>query len=157
MTHMTHNELKENPEGGDLVRPAYSVWLDEEGRVFNDRSAALLELVRSTGSLSKAAAGLGVSYSGAWYSIKALETNCGVAVLERRMGGRNGGGCKLTTAGEELLCRYHAFRAQVDRELQRAFAAHLGDWPRPRGTGSVMIPDASRPRAGAGDTGSPSE
>jgi molybdate transport system regulatory protein len=88
--------------------------------------------VRTEGSLSKAAAALGMSYNKAWRSLRAAEERLGFALLERQVGGKQGGGSRLSPKGEELLKRYQDLRADADRELERLFHVHFSDWPAPQ-------------------------
>lgn len=111
------------------MRLAYRMWLEDHGRAFGEGPAALLDLVRTEGSLSQAAARLGMSYNKAWRTLKAAEERLGFPLLERQVGGKHGGGSKLSASGEELLERYQALRDDAGRELQRLFRKHFRDWP----------------------------
>ena len=111
------------------MRLAYRMWLEADGRAFGEGPAALLDLVRTEGSLSRAAARLGMSYNKAWRTLRAAEGRLGFPLLERRIGGVRGGGSALSAAGEELLGRYHALQAAADREMRRLFSEHFSDWP----------------------------
>jgi molybdate transport system regulatory protein len=113
------------------MRLAYRLWLESDGRAFGEGPAALLDLVRTEGSLSKAAAALGMSYNKAWRSLRAAEERLGFALLERQVGGKEGGGSRLSVQGEELLGRYQDLRADVDRELERLFRVHFSEFPWP--------------------------
>ena len=73
------------------MRLAYKLWLEDNGRAFGDGPAALLDLVRTEGSLSKAAERLGMSYTKAWLTMRATEKRLGFPLLERRTGGKQGG------------------------------------------------------------------
>ena len=55
------------------MRLAYKIWIDENGRAFGEGPAALLDLIRTEGSLNKAAARLGMAYPAAWLMMKATE------------------------------------------------------------------------------------
>ncbi len=114
------------------MRLAYRLWLESNGRAFGEGPAALLDLVRTEGSLSKAARALGMSYNKAWRSLRAAEERLGFALLERQVGGKEGGGSRLSPKGEELLKRYQDLRADADRELERLFQVHFSDWPAPQ-------------------------
>ena len=111
------------------MRLAYRMWLDSDGRAFGEGPAALLDLVRTEGSLSKAAARLGMSYNKAWRTLHAAEQRLGFPLLERRIGGERGGGSRLSASGEELLRRYQALHADVDREMRRLYEDHFSNWP----------------------------
>jgi molybdate transport system regulatory protein len=110
------------------------VWLELDGQaVFGDGKARMLEAVERTGSLTAAAESLGMSFRGFWGRLREMEQRLGVKVVERRHGGRGGGGAHLTAAGEALLGIYRRFRrginAMVDGRLERAMAR----FKRPRG------------------------
>ena len=111
------------------MRLAYRLWLDAGGRVFGEGPAALLELVKTEGSLARAAAHMGMSYNKAWRTLHAAEERLGFALLERQIGGEHGGGSRLSPEGEELLRRYHALKADVDRDLDKLYRKHFADWP----------------------------
>jgi len=111
------------------MRLAYRMWLDADGRAFGEGPAALLDLVRTEGSLSKAAARLGMSYNKAWRTLHAAEQRLGFPLLDRHIGGEHGGGSRLSDRGEELLMRYQALHADADREMRRLFEEHFSDWP----------------------------
>jgi len=111
------------------MRLAYRLWLESDGRAFGEGPAALLDLVRSEGSLSKAASHMGMSYNKAWRTLHAAEQRLGFALLERRIGGQHGGGSRVSVEGEELLRRYHALQADVGRDLEALYRKHFADWP----------------------------
>ena len=111
------------------LRPAFRLWLDADGRAFGEGPAALLELVAAEGSLRRAAARLGMSYNKAWRTVRAAEGRLGLPLLERHDAGGRGRGSRLSSAAEELLRRYQAYRADADRELRRLFDKHFADWP----------------------------
>ena len=86
-------------------------------KAFGPGVAALLEGVRTDGSLRRAAAGMQMSYNKAWHIVRACEQALGFALLERRIGGVQGGGATLTPQAEDLLVRYRAFEAEANRLL----------------------------------------
>ena len=84
-----------------------------EGDVeFDGRDAALLETIAREGSVARAAAELGRSRARALSRIETLEAGFG-ELVERRRGGRSGGGSRLTEAGTRLLNRYERLAAAV--------------------------------------------
>lgn len=73
-----------------------------------DRRLRLLERIADTGSISRAAKALGMSYRAAWNAVDALRNLAGEALLVTQAGGSEGGGTRLTAAGERLLRTYRA-------------------------------------------------
>jgi molybdate transport system regulatory protein len=75
--------------------------------------AELLELLLQTGSLTKAARSLEMSYMRAWTLVKTMN-KCfcqPVAVAER--GGKNGGGMTVTATGRRVLALYQEMESKT--------------------------------------------
>jgi molybdate transport system regulatory protein len=84
--------------------------------------AALLAGVEATGSLTKAAAGAGMSYRYAWHLVHQAEEHLGQPMLVARSGGKRGGGSVLAPVGRRLLTVFETLNADV-----AAFAARRLD------------------------------
>jgi molybdate transport system regulatory protein len=82
---------------------------------------ALLELIRSTGSLSEAARRLRMSYRRAWLLLEDLNTSFQQPVALMSVGGKGGGGASLTTFGAELVVAYRELEAHIRKRAQTAF------------------------------------
>ncbi len=78
----------------------------------------LLERIDSSGSISAAANSLGMSYKAAWDAVEGINNLSAQPLVERRVGGRNGGGAALTTHGRRLLAAYR----RLDKERERVLA-----------------------------------
>ena len=61
--------------------------------------ARLLELIEETGSIRSAATKMKLSYRRAWLLLQDIEKIFGGSVLDRRTGGKAGGGAALTATG----------------------------------------------------------
>ena len=73
------------------MRPAWKLWLEkDEGKVFGPGPAQLLDHVARSGSLRKAANELEMSYSKAYWTLRAMEERLGFALLTRTVGGPSG-------------------------------------------------------------------
>lgn len=111
----------------------YKVWLEHEGlgKAFGDGPLEMLQRVERCGSLRQAAAEMGMSYNKAWYLVRKLEKALGFALLERRSGGRHGGGSVVTPRARELMVQYRRFREQVARDLVELYRRNFADfgWP----------------------------
>ena len=100
------------------LEPRCRAWLEKDGRpVFGDGRARLLEGILRAGSIKGGAATLGMSYRNAWVHLNHMEQRLGMKLVERRVGGSHGGGCRLTPAGNRLLTAYREFRKVLDREM----------------------------------------
>jgi molybdate transport system regulatory protein len=82
---------------------------------------ALLEAIRSAGSLSQAARQLRMSYRRAWLLVASLNDAFKKPVARATTGGRGGGGAELTAFGEQLIKSYRA----LDREISSLAARRL--------------------------------
>jgi molybdate transport system regulatory protein len=84
---------------------------------------ALLEAIKSTGSISDAARTLGMSYRRAWMLINSLKQGFSEAVSVSSTGGAGGGGARITTFGSNLIKQYRT----LEREVGRLGAQRLTD------------------------------
>ncbi|WP_305907477.1 TOBE domain-containing protein [Methylomarinum sp. Ch1-1] len=80
----------------------------------------LLERIDASGSIRAAANALGMSYKAAWDAVENINNLSAQPLVERRVGGRNGGGAVLTTHGRRLVAAYR----RLDKERERVLA-HL--------------------------------
>jgi molybdate transport system regulatory protein len=83
--------------------------------------ARLLELIEETGSIRAAAAKMKLSYRRAWLLLQNIEKIFGNAVLERRTGGKSGGGAALTANGRDIVKHFR----NAERRAARAIKADL--------------------------------
>ena len=73
-----------------------------------DRRLALLGGLARTGSILRAARSVGMSYRGAWLAVEAMNSAAPAPLVERRAGGKGGGGTRLTASGKALLAAARA-------------------------------------------------
>lgn len=81
----------------------------------------LLDAIAETGSISSAGRALGMSYRRAWMLIDDLNAGFRRKVVSTTLGGKEGGGTKLTPFGRELLKRYRA----IEDGAAQATRTHL--------------------------------
>ena len=102
---------------------------DQNEKFFGEGPCRLLRMVEETGSLNAAAAAMDMAYTKALRLLKNAEAALGFPLTTRAIGGRNGGGSRLTDAGRAWLERYEAYRdacARVNRELYREYFPSAG-------------------------------
>ena len=83
---------------------------------------ALLEAIGEQGSLTRAAAQLGMSYRYAWLLLEDLNGAFTEPVTRATIGGRRGGGVELTKFGLEVVRRYKLAMRRIDAVARTAFA-----------------------------------
>lgn len=82
-------------------------WIDVDGeRFFGPGRAELLQLIHETGSISKAAKSMGMSYKKAWAMVEGLNKNGQSPYVIAHKGGQQGGGTEVTKAGLAMLAAY---------------------------------------------------
>jgi len=87
----------------------------------------LLEAIAEHGSITEAAKAVGVSYRGAWDTIDAMNNQCELPLVERVVGGRHGGGTRLTEHGQRLVKLFRAIEGDYQRALS-TLAGNLEDF-----------------------------
>ena len=84
----------------------------------------LLETIAAHGSISAAGRALGMSYRRAWMLVEAMNDGFGRPVVEAQVGGRSGGGARLSPFGAEVVEQYRAAE-RVATEAAAPFLARL--------------------------------
>jgi len=74
------------------------------------------EAIDAYGSINQASRSINISYRKAWSYIKLMEERLGIKLVERRAGGRNGGGASLTREAREFLENFKALEQGI-REI----------------------------------------
>ena len=74
---------------------------------------ALLEAIRSTGSISAAARSLGMSYRRAWLLVEEINNALREPAVTAETGGRSGGGAVLTAVGERVIDLYRSIESHA--------------------------------------------
>lgn len=86
------------------------LWIDINGLgTAGQLRIQLLEQIDKTGSINKAAEAVGLSYKAAWENINSLNEIFGNNLVERKIGGRGGGGTILTDHGRQLIKTYNHY------------------------------------------------
>lgn len=83
----------------------------------------LLELIRTTGSISAAARSMDMSYRRAWLLIEEINEALGRPVVATATGGSGGGGAVLTSLGETVVTAYREIEAEATAIVERRIRA----------------------------------
>lgn len=81
---------------------------------------ALLQHIAEQGSITRAAKSAGLSYKAAWDAIDELNNLAQKPLVERVVGGKGGGGAKLSSEGERVLRLYQKLQALQAQVLEAA-------------------------------------
>jgi molybdate transport system regulatory protein len=82
---------------------------------------ALLEAIRSTGSISGAARKIGMSYRRAWLLVEEINGSLREPAVEAATGGKHGGGAAITPVGEKIIKVYRSIQTIADSSLKDEF------------------------------------
>jgi molybdate transport system regulatory protein len=74
---------------------------------------ALLEAIRSTGSISAAARSIGMSYRRAWLLVEEINQTLREPAVRAETGGARGGGAVVTPVGKRMVNLYRAIEVQA--------------------------------------------
>ena len=97
--------------------------------------AELVSHIQATGSISAAARAMGMSYRRAWQLVEALNSSFAKPVVLTAIGGRRGGGARVTPFGRKLVRDFHRMEdkasAAIARDLHH-FSRNLRQPAKPR-------------------------
>ncbi len=91
------------------------IWLKTSGKSFlGSGRIHLLELIGKSGSISKAAKEMGMSYKAAWDAVDAMNNLSDEPLVARNTGGKGGGGTTITPKGEEIIRVFKALEEKYE-------------------------------------------
>jgi molybdate transport system regulatory protein len=80
------------------------IWIELDDKEFlGEGKVRLLKAIEKTGSLSKAAKSINISYKRAWQLLDAVNKSSNRPVTINSVGGKGGGGTELTPFGKSLI------------------------------------------------------
>ena len=83
------------------------IWIEANNNVLlGEGRISLLKAIEETGSLSKAAKSLQMSYKKAWHLIDTVNKAAKKPVTISNIGGKGGGGAQLTPYGKSLVIAF---------------------------------------------------
>jgi molybdate transport system regulatory protein len=100
--------------------------LDAEARI-GPGKIQLLENIRACGSISAAGRAMNMSYKRAWDLVDETNRICGRVVVERQVGGKNGGGAILTPFGLSVVARYRKIERSAESAAHKELLELLAD------------------------------
>jgi molybdate transport system regulatory protein len=97
------------------------LWVELAGLpAMTEAGADLLEQIEATRSLSEAARRLRFSYRRAWMLVDAMNRRWPQPLVRTAVGGKRGGGTRLTEHGQVVLRSYRDLQIQLEHLLDHA-------------------------------------
>lgn len=93
----------------------FRFWINVDGeKLLGKGRIEMLELIRKHGSILKASQEMKMSYRQAWQMVKEMNDRAESPFVEKYMGGKNGGGARLTIEGEDAIKKYHDLEKRIN-------------------------------------------
>jgi molybdate transport system regulatory protein len=90
------------------------VWIEEtEGAFLGIGKIWLLENIQKTGSITNAAKEMKMAYRQAWQLVEEMNQRAETPLVEKLLGGKGGGGAKLTKAGERAITLFYEVEKRI--------------------------------------------
>jgi len=90
------------------------VWIEEtEGAFLGIGKIWLLENIQKTGSITNAAKEMKMSYRQAWQLVEEMNQRAESPLVEKLLGGKGGGGTRLTEAGERAIGLFYEIEKRI--------------------------------------------
>jgi len=94
----------------------FHMWIGkDEGHFIGLGRVRLLENIKATGSITNGAKMMKMSYRQAWQMIEDMNKISGTPLVEKILGGKGGGGAKVTEAGEKVIKLFY----QIDDKMRK--------------------------------------
>jgi molybdate transport system regulatory protein len=95
-------------------------WVEIEGsRFFGPGPAELLEQIENTGSISRGAREMGMSYKKAWDIVDNLNSFSKDKFVQSQKGGINGGRAELTPYAKKVITQYQKLVKKLNAVIEK--------------------------------------
>ncbi|AVI50953.1 molybdenum transporter [Pukyongia salina] len=100
------------------------IWIEADGEILlGEGRVNLLKAIEETGSLTKAAKCMEMSYKKAWRLVDTVNSRAKKPVVTSSIGGKSGGGTALTDYGRSLVSTFDAINHHcwdfLDKEIKQ--------------------------------------
>jgi len=98
------------------------IWISTDAGMYLGRGRIrLLQEIDRLGSIAKAAEAMEMSYKKAWKLIKSMNESSPAPLLEKKIGGKDGGGSVLTTEGKRVIELFNQLEKDQQVLLDKRF------------------------------------
>lgn len=96
------------------IKVKFRMWFySGEDKLLGIGRVELLDRIKESGSISKAAKEMKMSYRQAWQMVKEMNERSKFSLVEKHHGGTKGGGTTITKAGERAIVAFHELENKV--------------------------------------------
>ena len=117
-----HTDLKMKPASKKYT-VGFRVWINEEqGHFIGLGRVRLLENIKATGSITKGAKAMKMSYRQAWQMVEDMNQRSDKPLVEKILGGKGGGGAVVTETGESAIKLFYILdekMSKLSKELSK--------------------------------------
>jgi molybdate transport system regulatory protein len=104
---------------------AVRIWIEEtDGPFLGIGKIWLLENIEKTGSITNAAKEMKMAYRQAWQLVEEMNKRAEKPLVEKLLGGKGGGGARLTEAGQKAIQTFYALEKKI-QDFVKAESIHL--------------------------------
>nr|WP_315249717.1 LysR family transcriptional regulator [uncultured Flavobacterium sp.] len=98
------------------------LWIEEaEGPFLGIGKIWLLENIQKTGSITNAAKEMKMAYRQAWQLVEEMNQHAESPLVEKLLGGKGGGGARLTEAGEKAIAVFYEIEKRIKNFAHQEF------------------------------------
>lgn len=96
------------------------LWIEEtEGPFLGIGKIWLLENIKKTGSITNASKEMKMAYRQAWQLVEEMNQRAESPLVEKLLGGKGGGGARLTEAGERAIQTFYEIEKRIKDFAQK--------------------------------------
>lgn len=111
-----HSQMSDHKKYSIKVR----LWIEEsEGPFLGIGKIWLLENIQKTGSITNAAKEMKMAYRQAWQLVEEMNKRAETPLVEKLLGGKGGGGARLTEAGEKAITLFYEIEKRIQDFAQK--------------------------------------
>ncbi|MFN3850238.1 MAG: winged helix-turn-helix domain-containing protein [Spirosomataceae bacterium] len=93
------------------------IWIEESDKFIGVGRVELLELIKETGSINKAAQTMNMSYKKAWGLVNSMNEQSAKPLVLTQTGGEKGGGATITEEAQRLIDTYKVIQERFKKFL----------------------------------------
>lgn len=97
------------------ISSRFRLWIDKGEKPYLGMGRViLLEKIEEHGSITRGAQAINMSYRKAWQLIEDMNKLSKEPLVEKRLGGKTGGGAHVTVAGKEAIRKFYELQSKIE-------------------------------------------